>query len=197
MNVTSSADWLRVGMGGHNIEANAILYHTLTEGISLAEILNDTASVAHWTPIAATIKTAANALLWSPSTGLFTDNETTTLSPQDGNAWALKANLTLSASQSAAISSALKARWGNYGAPAPEAGTPLTISPFIGSFELEGHLVAGQPQTALDLIRKQWGFMLDDPRMTNSTFIEGYSADGSLHYAPYRNDPRVSHAHGW
>jgi hypothetical protein len=32
--------------------------------------------------------------------------------------------------------------------------------------------------------------MLDDPRMTNSTFIEGYSSDGSLHYAPYKNDPR-------
>jgi hypothetical protein len=33
--------------------------------------------------------------------------------------------------------------------------------------------------------------------MTNSTFIEGFSADGSLHYAPYTNDPRVSHSHGW
>ena len=39
--------------------------------------------------------------------------------------------------------------------------------------------------------------MLDDPRMTNSTFIEGYSTNGDLHYAPYTNDPRVSHAHGW
>jgi len=33
--------------------------------------------------------------------------------------------------------------------------------------------------------------------MTNSTFIEGYSADGSLHYTPYSDDPRVSHSHGW
>lgn len=46
-------------------------------------------------------------------------------------------------------------------------------------------------------MRTQWGFMLDDPRMTNSTFIEGYSTDGSLVYAPYNNDPRISHAHGW
>ena len=38
--------------------------------------------------------------------------------------------------------------------------------------------------------------MLDDPRMTNSTFVEGYSATGELHYA-YTNDPRISHAHGW
>lgn len=44
---------------------------------------------------------------------------------------------------------------------------------------------------ALDLMRIEWGnYMLDDPRMTNSTFIEGYSADGSLHYSPYSNDPR-------
>lgn len=29
--------------------------------------------------------------------------------------------------------------------------------------------------------------------MTNSTFIEGYSTTGELHYAPYTNDPRISH----
>jgi hypothetical protein len=46
-------------------------------------------------------------------------------------------------------------------------------------------------------MRLQWGFMLDDPRMTNSTFIEGYSTTGELHYAPYVNDARISHAHGW
>jgi hypothetical protein len=150
-----------------------------------------------WSPKAAAIKSAANKLLWNPTTNLFVDNETTTLSPQDGNAWAVKANLTLSNNQSAAITSALKQRWGKYGAPAPEAGTPLTISPFIGSFELEAHFIGQQTKDALDLIRLQWGFMLNDPRMTNSTFMEGYSADGSLHYAPYNNDPRVSHAHGW
>jgi hypothetical protein len=33
--------------------------------------------------------------------------------------------------------------------------------------------------------------------MTQSSFIEGYSTDGSLHYAPYKNDARISHAHGW
>lgn len=71
------------------------------------------------------------------------------------------------------------------------------MSPFISGFELQAHYLANQPDRALDLIRLQWGFMLDDPRMTQSTFIEGYSTDGSLHYAPYTNDPRVSHAHGW
>ncbi|GLA37017.1 hypothetical protein AnigIFM63309_003516 [Aspergillus niger] len=194
-NITASADWLRFGMGAHNIEANAILYYVLNDAISLAQTLNDNAPIRNWTTTAARIKTVANELLWDDKNGLYTDNETTTLHPQDGNSWAVKANLTLSANQSAIVSESLAARWGPYGAPAPEAGA--TVSPFIGGFELQAHYQAGQPDRALDLLRLQWGFMLDDPRMTNSTFIEGYSTDGSLAYAPYTNTPRVSHAHGW
>lgn len=107
-------------------------------------------------------------------------------------------NLTKFDYQKTAISNNLKSRWGTYGAPAPEVQSdPATISPFASAFELQAHLAAGDAVATLDLIRLQWGFMLDDPRMTNSTFIEGYSADGSLVYAPYANAPRVSHAHGW
>ncbi|CAG8953008.1 hypothetical protein HYFRA_00003200 [Hymenoscyphus fraxineus] len=198
MNVTSSADWLRVGMGGHNVEANSILYYTLNKGIALAKLLNDTTKVDEYTPIAAKIKTVVNELLWNPDTNLYIDNETTTLSPQDGNAWAVKANITTSTAQSANVTRALTERWGTLGAPAPEAGgSPPTISPFIGSFELEAHFLGDETLDALELIRRQWGFMIDDPRMTNSTFIEGFSSDGSLHYQPYRTDSRVSHAHGW
>jgi hypothetical protein len=65
-------------------------------------------------------------------------------------------------------------------------------------FELHAHYLAGQPQYAVQLIKRMWAdFMLDDPRMTNSTFIEGYSTNGDVHDTPYRNDPRISHAHGW
>ncbi|KAB8218983.1 Six-hairpin glycosidase-like protein [Aspergillus novoparasiticus] len=193
-NITASSDWLRFGMGGHNIEANAILYFVLNEAQELSQAINNHTN-ANWTKIASGIKSATNKNLWDASNGLYKDNETTTLHPQDGNAWAIKANLTLSTNQSSTISSALSSRWGNYGAPAPEAAD--AVSPFIGGFELQAHFLANQPQKALDLIRLQWGFMLDDPRMTNSTFIEGYSTDGTLHYAPYTNDARVSHAHGW
>jgi hypothetical protein len=195
MNVSSSADWLRFGMGGHNIEANAILYHTLNYGVMLAESLNDSSVMATYTDYLTNIKAAANDLLWDSDAGLYRDNETTTLHPQDGNSWAILSNLTDSSSKATSISSALISRWGLYGAPAPEAGT--TVSPFVGGFELQAHALAGNTSALLGLCRLQWGFMLDDPRMTNSTFIEGYSTDGSLHYAPYTNDPRVSHAHGW
>lgn len=149
-----------------------------------------------YTNAASTIKDSAQTLLWDASTSLFRDNETTTLHPQDGNVWAVLANVTTSPAQNAAISSALSTRWTPYGPPAIEAAD--AISPFISGFEIQAHFRAGRADRALDLIRFMWAdFMLDDPRMTNSTFIEGYASDGALHYAPYKNDPRISHAHGW
>lgn len=63
--------------------------------------------------------------------------------------------------------------------------------------ELDAHFAINNSAVGLELIRRQWGYMMDDPRMTNSTFIEGYSADGTLHYPPYANDARISYAHGW
>lgn len=141
--------------------------------------------LASWSAKAATIKTSANNLLWNSTSGLYHDNETTTLQPQDGNCWAVVSNLTLSPSQAASISSGLASRWTAYGAPAVEAAN--AVSPFISGFELQMHLLAGNASAALGLLRLEWGFMMDDPRMTNSTFIEGYSDDGVLHYAPYTN----------
>lgn len=198
-NVTSSNDWLRYAMGAHNIEANAILYHTINLGMLLARDLNDTSVISRYTKYAANIKTAANSRLWDDTVNLYRDNDTqplTTLHPQDGNSWAVVSNLTLSPNQAKNISTALSKRWGPFGAPAPEAGP--TVSPFISGFELQAHYLAGQPQLAVQLMKRMWAdFMLDSPHVTNSTFIEGYSTNGDLHYAPYRNDPRISHAHGW
>ncbi|KAK5121877.1 hypothetical protein LTR85_004448 [Meristemomyces frigidus] len=191
----ATADWLRVGMGGHNIEANSILAFTLRTAISLAYAVDDTALIPTWQAHYDSIVTAANELLWDASAGLYTDNQTTTLHPQDGNCWAVLSGVANS-SRAATISSALRARWSPYGAPAPEAGT--TVSPFISGFELQAHFIAGQPQNAIDLMKFMWAdFMLDDPRMTNSTFNEGYDVSGALHYPAYADDARISHAHGW
>ncbi|KAF1933300.1 glycoside hydrolase family 78 protein [Didymella exigua CBS 183.55] len=195
MNATSSADWLCFSMGGHNIEENAILYYINTHGIELAVALNDTSSTSNWTIIAERIRASANELLWNEEAGMYIDNETIALMPQDGNSWAVVANLTVNSTQVQRISAALASRWTPYGAPALEAAD--AISPFISGLELQTHFLAENTTAALGFMRLQWGFMLDDPRMTNSTFIEGYSTTGELHYAPYLNNARNSHAHGW
>ncbi|KAB5546906.1 alpha-L-rhamnosidase [Coniochaeta sp. 2T2.1] len=199
-NVTSSNDWLRSGMGGHNVEANAILYHTLDMSLRLSDVLNDHALDSAWKSAMAGIRSAVNQQLWDPAQNLFFDNDrnksTDSVHPQDGNSWAIIAGL-VDTDRAATISTALMQRWLRpYGAPAPEAGS--TISPFASGFEVQAHFLAGRPERALDLIEFMWAdFMLDDPRMTNSSFIEGYSTNGDLHYAPYGNDARISHAHGW
>lgn len=145
----------------------------LQDAQNLAQELNHTSTSTKRNQVAARIKIDANQLLWDEEARLYRDNETTTLHPQDGNVWAIKANLTSSTAQSTAISRALQSRWGPYGAPAPEAGK--TVSPSIGEFELQAYYLASQPEAALDLMRLRWGFMLEDPRMTQSSFIEGYS----------------------
>lgn len=45
MNVTSPNDWLRSGMGGHNIEANSILYYTIYQGIMLGQAVGEEQSL--------------------------------------------------------------------------------------------------------------------------------------------------------
>ncbi|RPA94713.1 Six-hairpin glycosidase [Choiromyces venosus 120613-1] len=178
-NVTAAPDWLRFGMGGHNVEANSILYHILALGISLAETLHDTSVIHEYKSYRQGIASAANTLLWNPSTNLFRQRDHNLPPP----------------------------RWQRLGDKSrPYPALPLTphfrgtrrqmdaISPFTSRFELEAHFLSNQ----IVLIRKMWGdFMLDDPRMINSTFLEGYSVAGELHYASYVNNPRISHAHGW
>ncbi|KAF2452898.1 bacterial alpha-L-rhamnosidase domain-containing protein [Lineolata rhizophorae] len=196
ISVDSPHDWLRFGMGGHNIEANAMLYYVLCRSIAVARLRNDTAApIIAWKQKGDRIKSAANAYLWDPPTGLYRDNMSTTLAPQDGNAWAVLSNLTQSDEQRAVISSTLARRWVATGAPSPEAH--YAMSPFASGLELQAHLRAENATGALELMRRMWGFMLRNENMTGSTFVEGYSLDGSLRYAPYQNDAKLSHAHGW
>jgi hypothetical protein len=176
-------------------QANAILHHAIHRTILLAEALNDTLQVLTWQGHASDIKAAANKLLWDPAQGMYRDNETSSLVPQDGNVWAVLSNLTHTRAQIDSISAHLAARWTPFGAPAPEAGD--AVCPFISGLELQTHIAAGNVQYALALMRRMWGYMLDGPGMTNSTFIEGYAVNGSQHYQPYTNDPKISHAHGW
>ncbi|KAF7536154.1 hypothetical protein G7054_g4783 [Neopestalotiopsis clavispora] len=201
-NVTTTSDWGRNGMSGHNIEANAILRYTLLNAVKLATAMNDTSETSNWEALATGISTAANTLLWDDSVSLYRDNDTIAAGssapfyPQDGNSWAVIVGIA-NGTRAEAVSDALKSRWVRpYGAPAVEAGT--TISPFTTGFELQAHYLAGHADYAVDLMEFMWAdYMLDDPRMTNSTFIEGFAVDGQPLYPVYGYDPRVSHAHGW
>jgi hypothetical protein len=191
MSVTGTADWARGDQGGENIEANALLYQVLRTGAQLAAIEHDPTDATAWTARAATLKTAANNLLWDDPAGEYRDNPTSSLLPQDGNSLAVWYGLTDSDTQAQRISAALTTDWNSYGATTPENGGQ--ISTFPGSMEVQAHLQAGDATRALDLIRTEWGYMLNSPLGSGSTFWEGYLANGQLGYG----GAYMSNSHGW
>ncbi|KFY77108.1 hypothetical protein V499_03432 [Pseudogymnoascus sp. VKM F-103] len=206
MHVTSTADWLRSGMSGHNIEATAILYDVLQKSIELAGFLGDDRSEAQpgglWSKTGDRIRAGVEKLD-CPRAGLFADNSedrrcggSDEVLPQDGNSWLLLAGvLAPSDPRRLNVSKSLKSRWTKFGPPAVEA--PNIISPFASSFELQAHCAVGDHDTAVELMELMWGYMLDGPGMTNSTLLEGYRIDGSVGYPAYTHPARNSHCHGW
>ncbi|OCB86064.1 Six-hairpin glycosidase [Sanghuangporus baumii] len=199
INITGLRDWARLGGGGINAEGNAIYYKVLTNSADLAAYLNDTELASAYSANASIVKSAFNHEFWVESLGMYRDNTSTTLCPQDANSFAVLFNLTQNASQANSVSAGLEKNWNELGAVAPEL--PDTISPFIGGFELQAHFVSGNDDRAMDLLRREWGYMLYTNLSVQSTLLEGYTANGSLGYRSYRGynyDPAyTSHAHGW
>ena len=190
MTVQNTADWARGDQGGENIEANALLYNALVTGAQLATAEGDSADAAHWSAVAGTLRTAINATLWDDAAGEYRDNPTSDLLPQDGNSLAVWYGVA-PADRARRVSAALTTDWNTYGATTPENGGQ--ISTFPGSMELAAHLAAGDTTQALDLMRREWGYMLNSPLGTGSTFWEGYLANGQFGYG----GAYMSNAHGW
>ncbi|KAG7443761.1 Six-hairpin glycosidase [Guyanagaster necrorhizus] len=203
MDVTGLRDWGRLGGGGYNAEGNAILYKAssivLLTASDLANYMGDESLSAAWGANATALKAKFNEAFWVESAGMYRDNLTTTLHPQDANSFAVLYNLTLSDEQKVAVSQGLEKNWNDLGPVVPEL--PDTISPFISGFELQAHFEAGQDDRALDLLRREWGYILYTNLSVQSTLLEGFTANGSLWYRSYRgynyDAAYTSHAHGW
>ncbi|KAI2628854.1 glycoside hydrolase family 78 protein [Hypoxylon sp. NC1633] len=195
-------DWGRFYVTNTLASAQMLYYRTLVTGSTLATWVGDTTGVnSTWLEAAANLQSAINANLWDETSGAFGDSISNTgLHSQDGNSLAvLLGVVNASSDQAQEISSCLSKNWTPIGAESPEL--PGEVSTFVSSFEIQAHLLAGQVQRALDLIRISWGWYLNNKNGTESTMIEGYLVDGSF---GYRHDAGygevysyTSHAHGW
>ncbi|KAG7094575.1 hypothetical protein E1B28_005402 [Marasmius oreades] len=199
MNVTGLRDWARLGGGGINAEGNAILYRVLVTASGLANAIGDASLAAAYAKNATNLKQAFNKEFWMDDVGVYRDNSTTTLAPQDANSLAVLFNLTQEENWKARVSQGLTKNWRDLGPEPPEL--PDTISPFISGFELQAHFEANQPERALDLLHRTWGYMLYTNLSVESTLLEGFTVNGSLYYRSYRgynyDAAYTSHAHGW
>jgi hypothetical protein len=191
LSVTMTADWGRDVSGGEEVSANALLFQVLQDASFLASIAGDSTAQSLYTDTAASVHSAINLYLWDAGAGMYMDVPGSSLHPQDGNSLAVWFEIPDSTAKSVSISTALKGRWNQFGATTPERTN--AIATFPGSMEVMAHFVAGDDETALSLIRLQWGYMLSSPNGTGSTFWEGYLQDGSFDYDPLY----MSLAHGW
>lgn len=201
LNVTGSADWARANSGGNTSESQMILYNTLITGARLATWLGDKTGLADkWMAQAVALRNATMKYCYDQTYGAFRDNCTDTkVYPQDGNTLAILFGMVDPGSLEAqSISKRLTANWNEFGAVPPEL--PGNISPFASSFEVQAHLIAGQPLRAFDLMHRSWGWYLNHPNGTGSTTMEGYKFDGTFYYlwnGLYGHSSGTSHSHGW
>ncbi|KAJ9216845.1 CAZyme family GH78 [Paecilomyces variotii] len=200
LNVTGTSDWARWQQGYNNSEAQMILYHTLNTGSELAEWADDTTGLAStWRSRAEGLKKAINTYCFDSQYGAFKDNATmTSLHPQDANSLALLFGV-VDSDRANSISQKLTENWTPIGAVAPEL--PENISPFISSFEIQGHFIVGETERALELIRRSWGWYINNQNGTESSVIEGYLQNGTFGYRSNRgydyDASYTSHSHGW
>ncbi|KAK6065206.1 bacterial alpha-L-rhamnosidase domain-containing protein [Seiridium cupressi] len=199
---SSSNDWGRLHANGTLTSLQATFYRALVTGAQLADWVGDKTGLGvQWLEDAEGLQTRTNAINWDDSAGAFFDvTDRPDIHPQDGNSLAVYFGIVNATSNEARnISDYLIRNWTPIGAECEEL--PGEISPFISSFEIQAHLLTGNTQRALDLIRSAWGWYLDHPNGTQSTMVEGYLVNGTWGYrwdAGYQNDfSYTSHAHGW
>ena len=196
--VDKLSDWQRGGQGGENIAANALLYKVTQDAVELATVAKDTMGSAHFKLAGQQLKERINALLWNKERNAYRDNPTSNVYPQDGNSLTVWFNVTKSASQKENVLGYLRSNWGERGAISPEwkyQGQDA-IGTFPSSMEVFAWLStpgARNSKQGIELIKRTWGYMLGSPNSTNSTFWEGFQADGQFAF----RGVYMSHAHGW
>jgi len=183
---------------------NAGYVLALREASQLATWTGDTPDAQAWTARATALVAPFNATFWDGSSGAYIDTPSgPVVHPQDGNVFAILAGLASAQQTTSALdylSSANSRPWGNTMVDSnsawgqdPDWGTdPMDRAyPFIGYFEVLARFQSSLDDSAIDLIRREWGWMLDNPPETG-TMWEDIGPGGG---AP--RDPNPSYDHGW
>ncbi|HEX5165711.1 MAG TPA: amylo-alpha-1,6-glucosidase [Thermomicrobiales bacterium] len=185
-----------LGRNGEVTYINAVYYNALLQAAQLADALGHGDHAASWRARAASIKQAINARLWDAGRGVYVDSDLDRNHvPQDGNALAVLYGIASPEQARTVLDYLQRTMWTPFGATNVDVpyGTNLIhdkrIWPFMGYFEVEARFAAGDDARAYDLLRREWGQMLNsDPA---STMWEWMRADGSI------ENGFTSLAHAW
>jgi hypothetical protein len=180
---------------------NAEYDRALQLAVQLAQWYGSPDRAAAWSGRASTLAASFGASFWDAAAGAFRDTTDTDddVHPEDGNAFAVLAGLASPQQASSALGylSQYEARpWGNAITDSDDWDRPAwgtqgvdRVYPFISYYEVLARYAAGEDDSALELIRREWGWMLDHGP---GTMWETIGPTGS---APVNVDP--SYDHGW
>ena len=170
---------------------NALYGRALEAGAQIADALGQADAAARWRAREATLAGAFAGTFWDAAAGAFEDSPAgPVVHPQDGNAFAILAGLASPAQARSAIAYLDRTErlpWGNaladtgvWEAAASGASPTQAVYPFISYFDVEARFAAGQDASALDELRRTWGWMLSPAHATTSTDWEAIGAGGTI-----------------
>jgi hypothetical protein len=150
---------------------NAGYARALAFGAKLAEWVGDLTHSRSWRTRSAAVAASVRKVFWDGAAGAFQDAEGSTAAhPQDGNAFAILAGAATRAEAKSAIEFLDRHNRRDYGNTMVETtafddwawGTHghERVYPFISFFEILARYEAGMGESALDLVRRGWGYML-------------------------------------
>ncbi|ORY69466.1 family 78 glycoside hydrolase [Pseudomassariella vexata] len=194
-------DYAFIPRDGSAAYYSALYVLSLTRAAALADFLLKPDDASRWRDRAATVSKSFVTELWDPEAEAFFDRKCTgkgcAAHAQDGNSLAIIAGIandTLSAKALNYLNTSMRHEYGNSFYDA--AGNDLVeeasdrVYAFISYFEMSARFASGHTESALDLIRRTYGWMAShDPGIT---FWEGIGKDGGLY-----EDGFTSMAHGW
>ena len=149
---------------------NAQYVVALREGAQLARWAGAASRAATWDARADALGPIVLSTFWDPAAGAFKDTPDAELvHPQDGNAFAVLAGVGTSAQRRSALDYLAAHDAYDYGNSISDAdvwdgwpwgtGARRRAYPFISFFEVEARFQEGLDASAIDLIRREWGYM--------------------------------------
>ena len=195
-NTGGYGDYAFLGRTGRVTYYNTLYVQALKDASQLARVLGHQADAARWTRRADAVSDAINAQLWDASAGAYLDSGSGAVRhAQDGNAMAVTsgvADADRAASALAHLDVTTQRPYGNAFMDNDTIfdGASQRVYAFTSYPEIVARFIAGRADSALDQIRRTYGWMdQHDPGTTN---WEGIGPNGSLY-----EDAFTSMAHGW
>ena len=157
--------------------------------------VGDVARAGAWSRRSTALAATIRQVFWDPPAGAFQDSERSTIAhPQDANAFAILAGAATRPEAASALGFLDRYNRRDYGNTMVESEAfddPIwgthgkeRVYPFISFFEALARYEAGLGESALELVRRGWGYMLRaGPR---DTTWEAIGPSGAASRAPIR-----------